>query len=81
MNHPCPKKPEPWPRKKILLFPEMRVTKNIFIRAAANFFVINLNFLNKVYAQRTTLTTLFFVETQRVLPFIVRKIKNVNSYE
>ena len=37
--------------------------KNLF------FWWIQLNFLNKVYTERTTLTELFFLEKQRVLPF------------
>ena len=40
------------PRKKILLFPEMRVTRKIFTRAAAIFF------------KKFTLIKLFFVEKQ-----------------
>ena len=41
----------------------------------------NLIFKNKVYTYRTTLTAFFFVEKQRVLPFIARREKNVNAPE
>ena len=56
----------------------MRVTRKIFIRTAANLnFLINLtDFLKKVYTQITTLTALFFVEKQTVLPFIVQRKKS-----
>ena len=55
----------------------MRVTRKIFIRTAANLnFLINLtDFFKKVYTQITTLTALFFVEKQTVLPFIVQRKK------
>ena len=40
------------------------------------FFLINLiEFLNKIYTYRTTLTPLFFVEKQRDLPFIIQREK------
>ena len=55
----------------------MSVTKKIFTRATANFFLINLNFVNKVYTYKTTLAELLFVEQQRVLAFIVRKEKKM----
>ena len=45
----------------------MRVTRKIFTRVAANFFLIDFF---KVYTSRTTLIALFFVEKQRVVPFI-----------
>ena len=54
------------PKGIILLFPEIRVTRKIFTRAAAIFFFNHFNFLNKIYIK-----ALFFVEKQRVLPFIV----------
>ena len=56
----------------------MRVTRKIFIRTAANLnFLINLTyFFKKVYTQITTLTALFFVEKQTVLPFIVQRKKS-----
>ena len=45
----------------------MRVTRKIFTRVAANFFLIDFF---KVYTSRITLIALFFVEKQRVVPFI-----------
>ena len=45
-------------KRNILLFLEMQVTRKIFTRATANFF----------------LTAFFFVEKQRILPFIVRRV-------
>ena len=60
----------------MLLFLEMRVTRKIFTRTAANLlFLINLIDSFEVYTERTTLTALFFVEKQRVLPFIVQREK------
>ena len=52
--------------------------KKIFTQAAANFFFFLINlieFLNKIYTYRTTLTALFFVEKQRDLPFIIQREK------
>ena len=52
--------------------------KKIFTHAAANFFFFLINlieFLNKIYTYRTTLTALFFVEKQRDLPFIIQREK------
>ena len=54
------------PKGKILLFPEIRVTRKIFTRAVAISFFNYFNFLNKIYIKAP-----FFVERQRVLPFIV----------
>ena len=51
----------------------MRVTRKIFTRVAANFFFL-IDFF-KVYTSRTTLIALFFVEKQRVVPFIVQREK------
>ena len=53
----------------------MSVTKKIFTRATANFFLINLNFVNKVYTYKTTLAELLFVEQQRVLALLFEKKK------
>ena len=64
------------PKTKILLFPEMRVTKKIFTRAAGIFFLINLiKFFNKVYAQRTTLTALFFVNNKEFYLLLLEEKK------
>ena len=68
---------------KIFLFPEMQKREKYSPRRSQIHFFLSIyfNFLNKVYTQRTTLTALFFVEKPRVLPFSVRKEKNVNSFE
>ena len=64
------------PERKMLLVLEMPVTRKIFTWAAANLLLlINLIDSFEVYTERTTLTALFFVEKQRVLPFIVQREK------
>ena len=59
----------------------MRVTRKVFTREAANLFFLNnlVDFLNKIYTQKITLTVFFFVEKQGVLPFIVGREKHVSS--
>ena len=59
------------PKRKIVLFLEMWVTKKIFTRAVANFFFFFFNFIEffKYSVHLTTLTAVFFVGKKRVLPY------------
>ena len=60
----------------------MRVTRKILTPATANlFFLINLiEFLKWSLHLKTTQIPFFFVEKQRVLPFIFRREKNDEKY-
>ena len=71
------------PKIKILLFPEIRMTRKSSPRRLQIFFV---NLFNLIFQIKFTLKELlkqhfFFVEKQKVLPFIVRREKNVSLSE
>ena len=65
----------PRPKRKVLLFPEMRVTRKMFTRAAANLFFqsILLNFLNKVYTKKNYSNSTFLCWKTRSPTFYFSK--------
>ena len=74
----------PRPRKKILLFPEMRVTRKILTGQSRIFFFffkwIWLNFLNSLHIKNYANSTFLCWKTKSPT-FCCTKRKNVSSYE